>query len=91
MIWKTWIRRIVFEGYSTKRSSGGGYESGSSALPSLPEGIKVNVQGLGDHVGELGPFLDCPAIVTDASSQLSATLTLQHILEMASCFQGQSA
>ena len=40
--------------------------------------------------GELGPFLDCPAIATDSSSKRLLTLSLENVLEICASLQGQS-
>ncbi|XP_070178677.1 uncharacterized protein [Littorina saxatilis] len=75
-------------GYTVKKT-GETIQKGCSDLPSLPDGLTINMRGLGGHSGELGPFLDCPAIVTDSSSQRLLTLTLENVFDICGSLQGQ--
>ncbi|XP_076439016.1 uncharacterized protein LOC143277925 [Babylonia areolata] len=85
-----YVKAALVLGYTVKRS-GETIEAGCSDLPSLPAGFSINLRGLGGYAGQLGPFLDCPAILTDASSQRLMTLTFDNVLDLCASLQGQKS
>lgn len=87
---EVYVRLAAALGFTVKKS-GETIQKGCSSLPALPDGLSVNLRGLGGHSGELGPFLDCPAITTDSTSRRLTTWTLENVLDVCSVLQGQKS
>ncbi|KAK7476888.1 hypothetical protein BaRGS_00031891, partial [Batillaria attramentaria] len=87
---EVYVRLAASLGFTVKKS-GETIEKGCSDLPSLPDGLSINLRGLGGHIGELGPMLDCPAIATDSASKRLTALTLENVFDICAVLQGQKS
>ncbi|KAK3586423.1 hypothetical protein CHS0354_017066 [Potamilus streckersoni] len=61
---------------------------GCCDLPNLPERLRVQLNSLGGHTGEIGKMLDSPRILTDYTHDRLPTLSLAHVMEICAVLKG---